>query len=423
MIKRRHSAHVSALTFLFAAFLITNLHAAEHFVNKQGSNANNGASRETAFLTIQKGVDALQPGDTLSIGPGEYFENVQRADLGSMEADTVIRAEIPGTAILHGDVPAPKFEKVEKYRFVYGAKFDQEPQAVLEHDSLLVIHRAADASELEFNPGHFSYDAEAKMLYISRADLLSPENRYYTVAVNRSNGLELNSPRRVVIEGLAVRGFVAQHAPPGYGIWLKGPVSCVVRDCICYMNVRGIVLQPTVNRGGGESGADNLIENCVGYGNSPGAICLYSANNVVVRNCHTYKNVRGSGENFGVMHYLWMKGPVLFENNISWGQNFNFSIKPSGNGTLKNCVALGYIRNAPQKMVHNLVGGGNEFDRGSNAPRDNILMGRERNLDKDFEFADPLNLDYRLQPDSRFRGAAPDGSDRGPYQYKPNVFY
>ena len=416
---------LSVLVCLFLSSIAFPALGAEYFVTRQGNDANKGTSRETAFATIQKGVDALKPGDTLTIGPGEYFESVKRDNLGGPNADTVIRAEIPGTAVIRGDVPAPKFEKIERYRFVYGAKFDQEPRAVLEHDTLRVIHRAADASELEFNPGNFSYDAEAKMLYISRADLSSPENGYYSVAVNENNGLDLVRPRRVVIEGLAVRGFVSQHAPPGYGICLNAPESCIIRDCIVYMNVRGIVLQPSADRASGQSGADNLIENCVGYGNSPGAICLYSANNVVVRNCHTYKNIRGdgSGENFGVMHYLWMSGPVLFENNISWGQSFNFSIKPSGDGTLKNCVGLGYIRLDPKRMIHNLIGGGNEFDRGSNAAKDNVLMGREQNLDKDFEFADSINLDYRLQSDSHFRGAAPDGSDRGPYQYKPNVFY
>ena len=84
-------------------------------------------------------------------------------------------------------------------------------------------------------------------------------------------------------------------------------------------------------------------------------------------------------------------------------------------------MALGFVRNA--NMFHNLIGGGNEYDRGSSAPADNILFRREQKLDRDLEFADPLNLDFRLQSDSRFRGTAPDKSDRGPYPYTPNIFY
>ena len=95
---------------LWAAFVLqTAAEGADYIVNNQGNYANDGASRATSFLTIQKGVDVLKPGDTLTIGPGEYFENVQRADLGSPDVDTVIRAEIPGTAVLRGDVPAPEF--------------------------------------------------------------------------------------------------------------------------------------------------------------------------------------------------------------------------------------------------------------------------------------------------------------------------
>ena len=97
---------------------MSGANAAVYFVNKKGNDANDGRSRQAAFLSIQKGVDALKPGDTLTIGPGEYLENVQRAGLGSPDADTVIRAEVPGTALLRGDVAAPEFKKVDGYRFV-----------------------------------------------------------------------------------------------------------------------------------------------------------------------------------------------------------------------------------------------------------------------------------------------------------------
>ena len=87
MAKQKRSRHMSALGFVLAVLGAASLHAAEYFVNKQGSDASNGASRETAFLTVQKGVDALKPGDTLTIGPGEYFETVKRADLGTEDMD------------------------------------------------------------------------------------------------------------------------------------------------------------------------------------------------------------------------------------------------------------------------------------------------------------------------------------------------
>jgi hypothetical protein len=388
---------------------------AEYFVNKQGSDTNKGASRRTAFLTIQKGVDALTPGDTLTIGPGEYFENVQRTDLGSPDVDTVVRAEVPGTAVLRGDVPAPEFRKVDGYRFVYAAQFDQAPNAVLEHHELHTLLPKANVAELEFDPGFFHYDAGSRTLYISNLDLSAPDEHRYTVAVNGKQGFELTNPRRVIIEGLAAAGFY-----PGWGINLNAPVSCVVRDCVTFMSVGGIRLGPS-GAIGGEGGSNNVVEGCVSYGHTFGGIVRYGANNDVIRNCHTYRSRRDGHEHFGIMHYAGMTGALLIKNNISWGQNFDYSVKPRARERLENCVALGFIRNA--HMFHNLIGGGNEYDRGRAAPADNILFLREEKLDRDFEFADPLNLDFRLQPDSRFRGTAPDGTDRGPYPYKANIFY
>lgn len=393
--------------------------SAEYFVNKQGNNANDGATRRTAFLTVQAGVDALNPGDTLTIGPGEYFESVQRANLGSPNADTVIRAEISGTALLRGDVPASEFKKVEGYRFVYAARVDQEPKAVLEHSQLHTLLPKANVAELEFDPGSFYYDADSRMLYISNPDLSAPDRCRYSLSVGGESGIRLSSPRRVTIDGLAATGF---H--PRYGIWLTGPVSCTIRDCVMFMNVKGIELSPGTADTGEDGGSNNLIENCVCYGNRFSGISRYVADNDIIRNCYVYRNRHHeSYEDFGIMHYHTAKGPLLIKDNISWGQKFDFSAKPISHDRLENCVGLGFIRNGNANVSHNLVGGGNEYDRSSNAPADSILFLREKNLDEDFEFADPLNLDFRLQPDSRFRSSAPDGSDRGPYPYEPNVFY
>jgi hypothetical protein len=401
-----------------AAFVLqAGAEGAYYFVNKQGNDANDGASRATAFLTIQTGVDALTPGDTLTIGPGEYFENVQRANLGSQDVGTVIRAEIPGTAVLRGDVPAPEFKKVDGYRFIYAAPFDQEPKAVLEHNKLHTFFPKANVAELEFDPGFFHYDVDSKTLYISNPDLSAPDQCRYTVSVEAKQGLELTHPQRVTIEGMAATGF-------DWGMLLVTPVSCVVRDCVCFMNVGGIMLQPPDGVGGKECGSNNVVENCVCYGNTFAGIVRYAAKNDVIRNCYTYKNARETDEHFGILHYGGMTGPLLIKNNISWGHNFNFSVKPVHQERLENCVGLGYVRIRDAHMIHNLIGGGNEYDRSSStAPAHNILFLREKELDKDFEFADPLNLDFRLQSVSRFRGTAPDGTDRGPYPYEANIFY
>ena len=129
--------------------------AAEYFAGKQGNDANNGQGRDKAFLTIQKGVSALQPGDTLTIGPGEYAENVKIVDFGSPDKDTLIRAEIPGTVLLRGDVDAPVFSKVNGRRYAYVADFDGQVLGVNEVDAVKTMKLAAGVDALDISPGSF----------------------------------------------------------------------------------------------------------------------------------------------------------------------------------------------------------------------------------------------------------------------------
>ncbi|MFA7158022.1 MAG: hypothetical protein WC299_01875, partial [Kiritimatiellia bacterium] len=91
--------------FITALIISSNVRAAEYFNGLNGSDTNDGLSREKSFATIQKGVDALKPGDNLTILPGEYFGSARRDGLGTNGIITTIRAEIPGTAVLRGDVP------------------------------------------------------------------------------------------------------------------------------------------------------------------------------------------------------------------------------------------------------------------------------------------------------------------------------
>ncbi len=58
--------------------VIGELNATEYFVNKRDNDADNGLRRGKVFLTVQKGIDALQAGDTLTVGPGEYFQKGKR---------------------------------------------------------------------------------------------------------------------------------------------------------------------------------------------------------------------------------------------------------------------------------------------------------------------------------------------------------
>lgn len=441
---------LTACTTLAFAFTAS---AAEYFVNKQGSDDTDGQSRKAAFLTVQKGVNALQPGDTLTIGPGEYRESVKRGRLGNMEAETTIRAEIPGTAVLRGDVeidPAT-FQKVDGYRHVYAADFDQTVQGVSEVDSLALMAPAPTVGELEFNQGSFYYDAKKKRLYVSTSDTQPPQEHRYTASVIPGSGLLLTKPRRVTIDGLAAAGFqsaVLQPNKPGHfthwGIFLSEARQCVIRNCTAWFNGGGIGFDSAsrnmVQARPGMFVADkkeedngwNLVEKCRAIANGSrfaqegGGIIGFSSNHDEIRDSYSCLGLPNSFRFYGA----GIRGPAVMKNNIAWGGAYTDIFIKGGQadeyGLTEGCVTLGICHSANVKKT--IIGATNQYNP---KPGKDVIYGlysqwgdpRTREENREEWFADAQNLDFRLQPASPFRGLAPDGSDAGPHPYEANVFY
>jgi len=415
---------------LFAS--LTPVDAAEYFVGTRGSDAADGLTRGKAFATIQKGVDGLKPGDALTILPGEYHESVRRDKLGSAEKETRIRAEIPGTVLLRGDVTAPAFRKLDGRRFVYAADFDPkaEAQAVNEIDTRAILESMPNATELEFVPGKFHQDRDAGKLYVSTSDMKPVETHTYTVSVIPTHGFYLSNPKRVIVEGLAVTGFHAAKEidrrdftlNSTWGMFIVNGNDCVIRDCRAYLNAQGIGM----NSRGATSG-DNAIERCVAWANGTqygvgdrGGLTLVDPRRDEIRdsvaflNRHYGVNIRGGGR-----EGQDERNRSFLRRNLAWG-NGKADVKvktgyANVHATVR-CVA-GRASNA-YNPVHCLL-----WHRNRDITGDNIVLDDEKGLDLHAEFADPDNHDYRLQATSRFRHAAPDGRDRGPFPYKKNIFY
>jgi hypothetical protein len=74
-----------------------------------GNDSNNGISPETAFATIQKAIDSAVDGDTITVLPGIYAENINflgknitLASTGPTNSNTVKRTTIDGTVVFRG---------------------------------------------------------------------------------------------------------------------------------------------------------------------------------------------------------------------------------------------------------------------------------------------------------------------------------
>lgn len=397
--------------------------AREYFVAIGGDDGNEGTSMDAAFASIQRGVDALSAGDTLTIGPGEYFESIHREGLGSDDAETVIRAAIPGTVLVHGNVPLSGFEKVEGTRFVYMADFDQQPYSIGEVDTLSLLNEAIYLDELEFFPGTYFYDAGAGKLYLSSTDLQSANEHVYRVSVTPRHGLHLQSPVRVMVDGLAFTGFHFNEALSlrvGATMWgavLENARHSTLRNCIAYLNGGGLLV---MNERGGEY---NTIEYSTAYANNSrhnnegGNIAIIRGGaNDVLRGNYVYRSP-GHGQRF----YISDQPGKLMEDSFGWANE-------SGDLWIKG-VREPYIsrRNSalggnPRGSTHSLYGTSSER-RESDVDGTNIFLGDFSDLDLDVEFADARHFNFRLQSTSRFRGAGEGGRDLGPHPYTGTILF
>lgn len=392
--------------------------ATEFFVNKTGDDQNNGRSAETAFLTVQHGVDTLEPGDTLVIGPGEYFEAISREDLGDTETETVIRAEIPGTVLIHGNVPVFGFEKVEGTRFIYVTDFDHQPYSLAEVDSLKLLNEALYLDELEFLPGTYFYDVDAGKLYLSSTDLQPPPTHHYRAAVIPESGIYLRNPVRVILEGIATTGFHFNEALPlsqgatMWGIFFSHPRDCVIRDCVAYLNGGGILMK--------RSEGGNVIENCTAYANNSrhnnegGNIAIIrGGEGDILRGNYVYRSP-GYGQRF----YISEEAGKLMETSVGWGnESGDLWVKGVREPyEARGLISLGSI---PVGSVDSVGGSSGRLRDIENT----IFLRDDEDLVPEAEFADPVHFDFRLQSTSRFRGAGEEGRDLGPFPFSEEVFF
>ncbi|TVS20127.1 MAG: hypothetical protein EA424_05550 [Planctomycetaceae bacterium] len=422
-----------ACALCVSILLAVPLYATDYFVCTEGNDGHDGRSPRWAFATIQKGVDSLQPGDTLTIAPGEYFGSVRRTGLGGADVDTIIQAEIPGTVLMRGDVALPPLRKVEGTRFTYVTDYDGDAHTVNELDTLRILEATPDLHELDFAPGTFFHDRPAGQLYLSPPDMQPATARRYTVSATGTHGLYLRDAQRVIVQGLAATGFNGSNFVPhregtGGGVWgmyLMNASRCTIRDSYACFNGRGIGSNSSSDNSG-----DNTIERCVAWANSSryggpfGGLTLHQPRRDFIRDSISFLNGH-KGVNIRVSDDAVQRGEPArskLVNNLAWGNPIDIRIKGAASGHIAE-------RNVAMRAIEwfrsdfNTLAGG--FGAGHDRLRseDTLLLSAERQLDVRQEFADPDNFDYRLQATSRFRGRGPSGTDQGAFPYQQNIYY
>lgn len=424
------------LSLILLAISVGHISSAqtEYFIGVNGDDANAGTSPAVAFGTLQRGVNALEAGDTLTILPGEYLGSARRVGIGGDESETVIRAKIPGTVKIRGDIPGPVFEKVDGYRYVYAADVSGDIQGVNEICTLRPLRRTTFIADLDFAPGLYFHDEEAGRLYISSSDRQSPADYIYTLSVIGDHGLWLRGATKVLVEGIDFVGFQQpgeanmrdQTGRVTYGVFIVDGTECVIRNCRAYFNNRGIGFNAQT-----EDYGRNVIEHCKswanwrhGIGSSGGGLTLLFPNHCEIRHSEAFLN-----DGIGILIYQHGSGGRQYR-NLAWGNQADIQLKSRG-AIADRVVGVGPWGgdSIHARVEHSLIGRisseGELFSdnitlQNLSQPRDHRDYGDLRAED---EFVDAVNHDYRLQSTSRFIGAASDDSDPGPFPFEGNVYF
>lgn len=199
------------LAFFFC-IITGSVFASELYVNCNASAAGDG-SKTAPFATIQQAADCVNPGDTVIIMPGVYFESVKLKRFGqpgkpiTFRTDKIKRRRV----ILSGADPDIRNKKkqwtlFDTERQIYSIPYDaMEPSRVLYDEVDLYPYRSLDALKtLEAIPGipgprHGFVQENGKLFIRLRQDgkygSVNPNHHVIAVAPSSRNGLNEKNTR------------------------------------------------------------------------------------------------------------------------------------------------------------------------------------------------------------------------------------
>ena len=183
------------LKYLFSLALLTSAictatviaNANEYYVDVNSGNDKASGSSDAPFATIQKAADIVQPGDTVIIRPGIYYENVELTTNGTKEAPIVFKAEkFERDSVIISGADREIREHKKQWTLedeslgLYSMPFDYPIYRMTANDVQVVEYRsltglktykynATDTGNPGYAPGYehgFFYDSVNKKLYI-----------------------------------------------------------------------------------------------------------------------------------------------------------------------------------------------------------------------------------------------------------------
>ena len=286
--------------FLLLAFnLLRVAHANTLYVSLTGSDNASGTA-VAPWRTIQHGVDALKPSDTLLIGPGTYRERIEMKQGGTSQTPITIAA-LPGAHVIvsGADRLQDGWSKVQgaeegiyvhdwTYRFPIGGPNELTHPGDKEHQltgrAEQVIHGGRLLRQVltrpQLAPGTFWIDLDAKKLYVWLRGSDDPRNTEMEASI-RSNWLVApSSVSYVHVRGITFR-YAANHAQRGAFAMGQGARNWVVEDC---------VFERANSSGASLSGQGHVFRRCVFQDNGQLGFGTSRCDDTRMEQCGIYRN-------------------------------------------------------------------------------------------------------------------------------------
>lgn len=223
-----------------------------------GRDTHDGRRAGQALQTLQKACDVVQPGDTVVVAPGVYFEHVQLKTSGRREAPIVFKAQgvAKNRVVISGALPAvrrgeTKWQLDDAKLQLYSIALPYKPARVLYDGVDLLPYPALEGLKTFRLPGNypgtfhgFAHDGATQRLYVrlhasGRYGSTDPNQHTMCVSPERGighNGNQIGSPQHSnfgIISGrpnfVTLDGFTFE-TPGVTGVLVKGR-EVTIRNC------------------------------------------------------------------------------------------------------------------------------------------------------------------------------------------------
>ena len=297
---------------------VRNAAPVNRYVNAAtGDDANDGLSREKPFRTIQRAADLVNPGNTVWIAPGIYFETVELARGGNAEQPVTFRADgKPGSVVLTAADRAIREKKVrwqpeDKALGIYSAPCGRAPSRVLYSGVDLYPYTTMEGLKTFLvKDGYpapengFYYDETAKKLYVR----LHPSGRYGSTDPN-DHVIAVSPPFAPGSNGT----HIYQKKDANFFISLRKPAHVILS---------GFTFETPGSAGVVTGGSNIAVRDSIFKGCRGGVWGFGGANAVFVENClydhaYTYNDVLDTVEKWGRtniqkkhFYYFWARKGV-----------------------------------------------------------------------------------------------------------------